>query len=103
MPRQGREQAGFAGRRRPGPDAGAPWKQAPLGSRRPLDAGAPWTQAPQRQLDHLRFGHCRVTKQWTEDTAFGHWVDNQRLWKRLGKLSPERIARLEALGIEWRG
>jgi hypothetical protein len=28
-------------------------------------------------------------------------VDNQRLWKRLGKLSPERIARLEGLGIEW--
>ena len=48
-----------------------------------------------------RFGHCRVTKTFREDSAFGHWVDNQRLFKRQGKLSAERMARLEECGIVW--
>lgn len=48
-----------------------------------------------------RHGHCRVPAKWREDTAFGHWVYNQRLFKRKGKLSAERIRRLEEIGFEW--
>ena len=40
-----------------------------------------------------RFGHCRVQAHWSEDPGFGHWVANQRIARRQGKLSPERIAR----------
>jgi hypothetical protein len=49
-----------------------------------------------------RHGHCRVPAKWREDTAFGHWVYNQRLFKRTGKLSAERIRRLEEIGFVWK-
>ena len=48
-------------------------------------------------------GHCRVPARWREDPAFGHWVDNQRAFKKAGKLSSERIRRLEEIGFNWRG
>jgi hypothetical protein len=70
------------------------------GTRR--DDAERWERRYQQLLAfRARFGHCRVTKRFAEDSAFGHWADNQRLWKRLGKLSAERIARLEACGMEW--
>ena len=50
-----------------------------------------------------RFGHCRVAAKWKEDVPFGHWVHVQRELKKKGMLSPERIARLEAIGFEWHG
>lgn len=48
-----------------------------------------------------RHGHCRVPKGYREDAAFGQWVANERGRQRRGQLSAERIARLEACGIEW--
>jgi len=50
-----------------------------------------------------RHGHCRVPAKCREDAAFGHWVYNQRLFKNTGKLSAERIRRLEEIGFEWGG
>ena len=47
-------------------------------------------------------GHCRVPAKWREDAQFGHWVDNQRAFKKAGTLSPERIRRLEEIGFDWR-
>jgi hypothetical protein len=48
-----------------------------------------------------KHGHLKVTK--TNQTTRGlvHWRDDQRVQQRKGRLSPERKARLDALGFEW--
>ncbi|MFN0076302.1 MAG: helicase associated domain-containing protein, partial [Prosthecobacter sp.] len=48
-----------------------------------------------------RHGHLRVTM--TNQTSAGlcHWRDNQRINFRNGTLTPERKARLDALGFDW--
>ena len=48
-----------------------------------------------------RFGHTRVPAKWSENKPLGHWRHNQRLFRRQGKLSKERIARLDEIGFEW--
>jgi len=44
-------------------------------------------------------GHCNVPRGWSENPALGTWVSSQR--SRRGKLSPDGVKRLEALGFEW--
>jgi len=46
-------------------------------------------------------GHCGVPNRWSENPELGTWVGTQRQAFRKGKLSEERVARLEALGFEW--
>ncbi len=46
-------------------------------------------------------GHCGVPDKWSENPELGRWVANQRQTFRKGKLSEERVVRLEALGFEW--
>jgi len=46
-------------------------------------------------------GHCRVPQEWSENPKLGFWVYRQRYAFRGGKLSEERVARLEALGFWW--
>jgi len=46
-------------------------------------------------------GHCNVPFSWSENPELGRWVPRQRHAFRKGKLSEERVARLEALGFEW--
>jgi Helicase associated domain len=48
-----------------------------------------------------RFGHCDVPQDHAEDPQLGMWVSNQRQFRRRGKLSPDRLAKLEALGVVW--
>ncbi|HEY6169683.1 MAG TPA: helicase associated domain-containing protein, partial [Verrucomicrobiae bacterium] len=48
-----------------------------------------------------RFGHTRVPAKWKEDKSLGHWVSNQRQFRRKGQLTSERIARLDEVGFEW--
>ena len=48
-----------------------------------------------------RFGHCHVLRRWPEDPQLGIWVMRQRIRKRKGRLSADRIQRLDALGFEW--
>ena len=48
-----------------------------------------------------RFGHCRVPQKWKEDVPLGRWVEVQRQFQRKGRLSPERIQRLDAIGFQW--
>ncbi len=51
-------------------------------------------------------GHFHVPKGWREDPALARWLQKQRLKFRkgsgVGGLLPERLARLDTLGIEWR-
>ena len=46
-------------------------------------------------------GDCRVPQGWPENPSLGTWVSNQRTGRKAGKLSADRVARLEALGFEW--
>ncbi len=92
------------------------WRKGSLGPdrREQLDAmGFEWrgvrkadAQRWERRFAQLvayrqQHGHCRVPSRWREDPAFGHWVDNQRVIKRAGKLSPERVRRLDEIGFHW--
>ncbi len=48
-----------------------------------------------------QFGDCRVPDKWPENPSLGRWVGKQREFQKAGKLSADRVARLEALGFEW--
>ncbi len=47
-------------------------------------------------------GHCNVPYGAGPHKALGGWVAQQRSRKRKGQLRPDRVARLEALGFNWR-
>ena len=46
-------------------------------------------------------GHCNVPQNCPENPQLGTWLNSQRTLKRVGKLFPDRIARLDALGVVW--
>jgi hypothetical protein len=49
-----------------------------------------------------REGHCNVPRFHKEDGAnLGVWLENQRQFKKNGKLYRDRKERLEEMGIEW--
>jgi len=63
-----------------------------------------WERRFQQLLAYRqRHGNCRVPNKWNEGLPFGHWVHNQRAFKKAGRLSPERIRRLEEIGFQWSG
>ncbi|MCE9541978.1 MAG: Helicase associated domain protein [Verrucomicrobia bacterium] len=47
-------------------------------------------------------GNCRVPRGYTPNPRLSIWVTHQRNNFSKGKLSPDRIARLDALGFEWK-
>jgi hypothetical protein len=47
-------------------------------------------------------GHCRVPGRWPENVKLASWVATQRARKAAGKLSDDRIKRLDNLGFAWR-
>jgi len=48
-------------------------------------------------------GHCKVPQNLEfENFSLGSWLSTQRRFYRIGKLSAERIARLEYLGVHWK-
>jgi len=48
-----------------------------------------------------RYGHCNVPQKFQDDRALARWLDFIRQARKRGKLSPDRIAALDALGLEW--
>ena len=48
-----------------------------------------------------KYGHCKVLRDWPKNPALARWVSMQRYYRNKGKLSPERIKRLEEIGFEW--
>jgi hypothetical protein len=62
-----------------------------------------WEESFERlQRFQKRFGHCNVPARWQEDEKLGAWVYTQRAQYKKGRLQPERVKRLEKLGIAWR-
>ena len=48
-----------------------------------------------------REGHCDVPYNHTEGVALGAWLEKQRRDRKRGRLLPDRLTRLEALGVRW--
>jgi superfamily II DNA or RNA helicase len=48
-----------------------------------------------------RMGDCKVPVHWKEDRQFGMWCRMQKTRYRIGKLAPERVEQLTALGFEF--
>jgi superfamily II DNA or RNA helicase len=48
-----------------------------------------------------KYGDCRVSRTKEEFKELANWISNQRSLYKKGKLSPERISKLESLGYEW--
>ena len=48
-----------------------------------------------------RFGDIGELIDWKENAALGKWCSRQRQFFKKGRLSAERIARLEELGFVW--
>ncbi|WP_080132990.1 DEAD/DEAH box helicase [Chlamydia suis] len=46
-------------------------------------------------------GHCKVPQRYPQNPDLGSWVSNQRVDFKEGKLSEDRIARLEEIGFVW--
>jgi hypothetical protein len=55
------------------------------------------------ELIHFKsnYGHCNVPRGYPKNNTLSVWVAWQRLLYSSGKISKERIARLEELGFEW--
>ena len=67
----------------------------------------PYSQQWQEMFDALcKFRaeqrHCRVPAKWPKNQKLASWVATQRARKTEGKLSGDRIAKLDALGFSWR-
>jgi len=50
---------------------------------------------------HSEHGHTRVTKQM--NPLLAQWQEGQRRQRKSGRLSPDRIAQLDAIGFQWDG
>jgi hypothetical protein len=48
-----------------------------------------------------RFGHCKVLRGWPEHPHLAAWLRSQRQFRRQGRLSADRIRRLDHFGFEW--
>ena len=48
-----------------------------------------------------REGHVDIPRDYPDDVELAHWVSNQRAFKRRERITPERVARLEAIGFRW--
>jgi len=61
-----------------------------------------WENSFQRLLRYRRrFGHCHVPAEWAEDLKLGQWVVKMRLLNRAGRLSGEKVRRLNEVGFVW--
>jgi hypothetical protein len=61
-----------------------------------------WSEMFSRlQEYHESHGDCRVPDEWPEDPKLARWVRTQRAQQVSGKLSSQRIDRLETLGFDW--
>jgi hypothetical protein len=61
-----------------------------------------WERSFQRIKEfRRRFGHCDVPAEWAENLNLGRWVVKTRRLRRLGRLSEEKVRRLDEIGFVW--
>jgi len=85
----------------PVPPATATEAAAPTGLIALSTREAKWSeQYLKLKAYHAGNGHCNVLRSYKADPALGRWVDKQRTALKNGKLNPDRIARLDAIGLQ---
>ena len=63
--------------------------------------GAEWSEHYSKlQAYHAHNHHCNIPQGYTADPAFGRWVCDQRIALKNGRLKPQRVARLNAIGFQ---
>ena len=66
----------------------------------PLESA--WEEMFGGLLDYKkRFGDCNVPISWTENPQLGKWCSRQRGFFKTGRLTLDRIQRLERVGFAW--
>jgi len=61
-----------------------------------------WENSFQRLEEfRRRFGHCHVPAEWKENLNLGRWVVKTRILRKLGRLSKEKLRRLDEIGFVW--
>jgi hypothetical protein len=61
-----------------------------------------WERCYLKLLDfRRRFGHCHVPAEWAEDLNLGRWVVKTRRMKHAGRLSADRVLKLNKVGFVW--
>jgi hypothetical protein len=61
-----------------------------------------WNQMFERLVVYKKkHGHCNVSCLLPGDADLGSWVSRQRVRKKNGKLSADRLARLNGIGFRW--
>jgi len=48
-----------------------------------------------------KWGHMRVNQDKTQSRTLGNWIYYQKLQRKKGKLSKEKVGKLDLLGFEW--
>jgi hypothetical protein len=66
----------------------------------------PFDAAWEEKFSKLRafqatYGHCNIPMVWSEDKQLVTWVSHQRRYRKQGKLSEERIRRLDEIAFVW--
>lgn len=62
----------------------------------------PWLERfEELKLFKDKYGHCNVPHKWKENIKLSNWMYCQRSFHRHGKLSKEKIKKLESIGFEW--
>lgn len=65
---------------------------------------AAWNEMFEKLLRYKEaFGHCKVPTETEVDPKVGRWITTQRSRKRQGKLTEDRIKRLDEIGFRWKG
>ena len=63
---------------------------------------ARWNEMYQGLVDYKKTrDHCNVPQDYPENPRLGRWAGFQRTLYKKGKLSQDRIDKLEAIGFEW--
>ncbi len=61
-----------------------------------------WGRSFQRLLEfYHRFGHSHVPAEWSENRALADWVVKTRMLRRKGRLSADKVRRLNKIGFVW--
>jgi len=82
-------------RRRQLEELGFDWRSSSAVGRR-------WERCFLRLMEfRRRFGHCHVPAEWKENITMGRWAVKTRRQRKLGRLSAEKIRRLNEVGFVW--
>jgi superfamily II DNA or RNA helicase/ferredoxin-thioredoxin reductase catalytic subunit len=61
-----------------------------------------WNEMYQKLIEYKNiYGNCNVPARWSKEPKLGRWVSGQRKTRKIGKLSEERIEKLNKIGFIW--